>query len=156
MSRSPRQRGAVILSRPAFGTRLADRPAKIPFDAPERWHEPRVRTQPRIIVEEPGPGYFHPVTPEEVRQRLRQLPEKYQGHVDVVQFSRMTRKRELFPLYGLQWGTAVYLYPIETSLVEEFVQRPKPHQEIETRVYGGEWSRRGKIWRLLSDDEKSR
>jgi hypothetical protein len=60
----------------------------------------------------------------------------------------MTRKRELFPLYGLQWGTAVYLYPIETSLVEEFVQRPKPHQEIETRIYGGEWSRRGKIWRL--------
>ncbi|MBX3444057.1 MAG: hypothetical protein KF774_16735 [Planctomyces sp.] len=148
VSRSARQRGQAVLSRPAFGTRLSDRPAQSPFDAPERWHEPRGRTMPRIIVEPPGREYFHPITPSEVRARILELPERFHGFVDVIQFSRMTRKRRLFPLYGLQWGTAVYLYPIEESLVETFVQPPRPQQAIETRMYGGRWAEEDGCWRL--------
>jgi len=148
VSRSARQRGPTVLSKPAFGTRVSNRPARLPFDAPERWHEPAGRREPRILIEEPGADYLHPVSAAEVRERLRQLPQRFQGFVDVVQFSRMTRKRELFPLYGLQWGTAVYLYPVQMSLVETFIQPPKPQQEIEARMYGGEWSLDNGVWRL--------
>ena len=42
----------------------------------------------------------------------------------------MTRKRALFPCYGMQWGSAVYLYPIESSLVEIYLTPPRPEQLI--------------------------
>jgi hypothetical protein len=154
--RSARHRGQVVANRPAFGTRLSDRPAKAAFDAPERWHEPRGRLRPKILVEHPGNEFIHPVTPGEIRERLARLPREYQGFVDVVQLSRMTRKRELFPLYGLQWGTAVYLYPIEMSLVETYVRRPKPHQEIEARMFGGRWKHENGLWRLYWTTETIR
>lgn len=148
VSRSATQRGQVPFGRPAFATRLANRPERRPFDAPERWHEPCNRDVPKILVEQPGAEFIHPVTPDEIRERLTQLPREYQGYVDVVQLSRMTRKRQLFPVYGLQWGTAVYLYPIEMSLVETYVRAPRPHQEIEARMFGGRWEHEGGMWRL--------
>ena len=95
-----------------------------------------------------GDGYIHPASSDEIRERLRQLPKACQGYVDVVQLSPMTRKRRLFPLYGLQWGSAVYLYPIEESLVETYYRPPLPQQEIETRMFGGEWSHENGVWRL--------
>ncbi len=61
----------------------------------------------------------------------------------------MTRKRRLFPCYGLQWGTAVYLYPIEESLEELYVQTPRPAQRIETEMFGGRWVQDGNLWRLI-------
>src|SRR5262249_21261520 len=66
----------------------------------------------------------------------------------IVQFSRMTRKRQQFPCYGMQWGQTVYLYPIEESLVEAYVRPPKPAQQIEARMYGGTWSKTGNVWTL--------
>jgi hypothetical protein len=156
VSRSARCRGPVVATRPAFGTRLSDRPAKTPFDAPERWHEPRGRLTPKILVQHPGNEYVHPVTPAEIRERLAMLPRQYQGFVDVIQLSRMTRKRELFPLYGLQWGTALYLYPIEMSLVETYVRAPRPQQEIEARMYGGRWEYENGLWRLYWTTETIR
>ncbi len=129
------------------------------FDAPELWHEPRDRddnseTLPsqetlKVVVQSAGSGYVHPVTPDEVRERVLQLPEQYQEHLDVVQLSRMTRKRRLFPCYGLQWGSAVYLYPIEESLEELYVRSPRPAQRIETEMFGGRWVQDGKLWRLI-------
>ena len=38
----------------------------------------------------------------------------------------MTRKKQSFPCYGMQWGNAIYLYPLEESLVEHFYQPPRP------------------------------
>lgn len=129
------------------------------FDAPELWHEPRERDESTvalplqetltIVVQAAGAGYMHPVSPEEVRERVLQLPEQYQQDLDVVQFSRMTRKRRLFPCYGLQWGSAVYLYPIEESLEEVYVRTPRPAQRIETEMFGGRWIEDGKFWRLV-------
>ncbi len=127
----------MLISRPAFGSRSPDQPARPQFDAPERWHEPAGRKSPRIIVADPGDSFIHAVTPTEVRARLRDLPVAWQAYLDVVQLSPMTRKRQLFPVYGLQWGTAVYLYPIESSLVETFIQPPRPQQRIEAAMYGG-------------------
>ncbi len=125
-----------------------------PFDAPEVWHNPvntdESNTHELKIVKQPsGQGYMHPVSAEDVRERVLQLPKEYREKLDVVQFSQMTKKRRLFPCYGLQWGTAVYLYPIEESLVELYVRAPKPAQRIETEMYGGRWVQDGNLWRLI-------
>ncbi len=125
------------------------------FDAPEVWHEPvstvdAAREQSlQIVTEAPGSGYIHPVSADDVRERVLQLPERYQQKLEVVQFSRMTRKRRLFPCYGLQWGSAVYLYPIEQSLEELYARAPRPAQRIETEMFGGRWIQDGTVWRLL-------
>ncbi len=125
------------------------------FDAPEQWHEPVSDPQPalgvrlRVVRQFPGQNYMHPVTPDDVRERVLQLPAEFRERLDVVQLSRMTRKRRLFPCYGLQWGTAVYLYPIEESLEELYVQMPRPAQRIETEMFGGRWVQDGPLWRLI-------
>jgi hypothetical protein len=132
------------------------------FDAPERWHEPLQRQpeQPvkplKVIVEPPGAGYVHPVTADDVRERVLQLPHPFCNSIDVVQLSRMTRKRRLFPCYGMQWGTAVYLYPIEETLQEFYGCEPRPAQRIETEMYGGRWDQCGDLWRLTWTQETIR
>ena len=125
------------------------------FDAPEVWHAPHSlendnqRSALKIVVQSTGSGYMHPVSPDDVRERVLQLPDQFQEKLHVVQFSRMTRKRRLFPCYGLQWGNAVYLYPIEESLEELYVRAPRPAQRIETEMFGGRWVQDGILWRLI-------
>lgn len=118
------------------------------FNAPEVWYPPLGRTKTRFIVQPPGDGYIHPVTVEEVRERIAALPPRFQKGIEVIQFSRMTRKQAFFPRYGMQWGPNIYLYPIEDSLVEVHVQPPRPQQLIEARMYGGEWVEDGELWLL--------
>lgn len=109
---------------------------------PETWYEP-IEGKAfgyRVVVKPPGEGYRHVVTPQEVRDRLADFPEAWLRSLQVVQLSQMTRKKERFPCYGMQWGQALYLYPIEQSLVETFSRAPKPAQWNEARLYGGVWS----------------
>ena len=68
----------------------------------------------------------------------------------------MTRKRSLFPLYGMQWGPNIYLYPIETSYQESYRQPPSPQQLIEARMYGGTWVQRNQMWFLTWTPETIR
>jgi hypothetical protein len=126
------------------------------FDAPERWHEPRGDGRLRVIVEDAGESYMHAVSVDDIRQRVSLLPEEYQQKLEVVQLSRMTRKRRLFPCYGLQWGNSVYLYPIEASLEELYVRAPRPAQRIETEMFGGRWEQDGSYWRLTWTPETIR
>lgn len=123
------------------------------FDAPEVWHDPTKDENSggelKVVIQPAGRGYLHPVSADEVRERVQQLPKQFQQKLDVVQFSRMTKKRRLFPCYGLQWGTAVYLYPIEESLQELYVRAPRPAQRIETEMFGGRWVQDGNLWRLV-------
>jgi len=120
-----------------------------PFIPPEDWHEPHSTPyRLRTIVQPPGVGYRHVLTPADVRARLAELPDFFLRSLQVVQFSRMTRKKQSFPCYGMQWGTAIYLYPIETSLVEHYPRAPKPQQRIEATMYGGRWVQQGIAWRL--------
>lgn len=124
------------------------------FDAPELWHEPREveanhKKTLKIVVQPPGAGYVHAVTPAEIRARILWLPNAVQQQLDVVQLSRMTRKRSRFPMYGLQWGTAVYLYPLEAFLVEQFQRIPSPAWQIETEMYGGKWQQANGLWQLV-------
>ncbi len=123
---------------------------RLPFVPPEDWHEPREDGRAyRTIVQNAGPGYRHVLTPAEVRDRLAELPEHFIESLEVVQFSRMTRKKQSFPCYGMQWGTAIYLYPIENELVEYYDQPPKPHLINEARMYGGRWEHDRQGWRLI-------
>lgn len=118
------------------------------FNAPELWHEPQETGEVRFNVQEAGKGYVHAVTVDDIRQRLTLLPEHILAGVEVVQLSRMTRKRALFPCYGMQWGCAVYLYPVEESLVETYVRPPRPEQIKEAGMYGGQWREEGRYWKL--------
>jgi hypothetical protein len=131
-----RQRGTTGLSPEAFS-------------APETWHEPREEAGTRYIEHPAGQGFFHPVTVAEVRDRIADLPKAFADAVEVVQFSGMTRKRRLFPCYGMQWGSNVYLYPIEDSLTERYVHPPRPEQIVEAKMFGAEWRPHGREWRLV-------
>lgn len=152
-----RQAGQQI--RPAAAHRrrgITERKECGTFTAPEVWHEPTDRTEIAYRLRPPGKGYVHPVTVEEVRARVAELSPRWTRAVEVIQFSGMTRKRLLFPLYGMQWGPNIYLYPIEESLVETYVRPPQPQQQIEARMYGGRWQRDGDVWRLIWTPESIR
>ena len=126
------------------------------FSAPETWYEPRQRGITEYIVQPAGKGYIHPVTVDEIRDRLALLPASLTREIEVVQLSGMTRKRRLFPLYGMQWGPNVYLYPIEESLTETYVRPPRPEQLVEARMFGGEWLQTGHEWKLIWTPETIR
>lgn len=121
------------------------------YSPPEDWHEPSEKSHAeyRVVVQQPGEGYRHVVTEQDVRLRLAQLPEELLVSLDVVQLSRMTRKKQSFPCYGMQWGSTLYLYPIEESLVEYFPSPPSPPVFNEARQFGGRWEQYGSEWHLV-------
>lgn len=128
-----------------------ERQFSTPFLPPEDWYDEESESAAgfRIVRQPPGDGYRHVVTPDEVRERLAQLPERFVQPLRVVQFSRMTRKKSLFRCYGMQWGPAVYLYPLPESLVEFSGRPPLPSQQIEARMYGAAWKRcEDRLWEL--------
>jgi hypothetical protein len=132
------------------------RNARLPFAPPEDWYDPTEAEEFRIVVQEPGKGYRHILTPGDVRQRLAQVPQHFLEQLEVVQFSRMTRKKQAFPCYGMQWGNALYLYPIEESLIEQFDTPPRPNLVNETRMYGGRWSESPGYWTLTWTEQAAR
>jgi hypothetical protein len=138
--------------------RAAKRNVKLPFVPPEDWHEPTgAGNGYRVIVQYPGAGFRHILTPEDVRTRLAQVPAWMTKDLEVVQFSRMTRKKQSFPCYGMQWGSSLYLYPIEDSLVEYYTCPPTPAQVNEARMYGGRWSQSSPgVWALAWTEETVR
>ncbi len=146
--RQSQRRNAAAAARQAARTQpksrrvVGQRNDKLPFSPPEDWHEPHgAGGDYRIVVQEPGDGYRHVVTPEEVRGRLTKLPEHFLRDLEVVQLCRMTRKKQSFPCYGMQWGATLYLYPLEETLVEYFERPPSPSVVSESEMYGGHWSR---------------
>ena len=131
------------LYQPAIGhgARGGERLRHRAFIPPETWHEPG-DVEPgeyRIVVQPPGAGFRHVVTPDEIRRRLSHLPDSIVRELEVVQLSGMTRKKRRLPCYGMQWGRAVYLYPLPEDLVEWFGQPPRPAQRIEVAKFGGRW-----------------
>jgi hypothetical protein len=138
--RQPKQARRSIIGQPATHE---------PFAPPEDWYEPAQKDGYRIVVQPPGPGYRHVVTPQQIRDRLALLPSRFLVGLDVVQLSRMTRKKQCFPCYGMQWGSSLYLYPLEETLIEQFDQPPGPGLYNEARMYGGRWDEpAGGVWTL--------
>jgi hypothetical protein len=150
-----RVRTAARWSRRARRPQLATQNTRAPFAPPEDWHEPTNRNNGyRVVVQDPGEGYVHVVTPEQVRARLAQVPQEFLNGLEVVQFSRMTRKKQSFPCYGMQWGATLYLYPLEDSLEEWFTAPPRPEVYNEARMYGGRWDEPAPgSWRLTWSQE---
>lgn len=112
--------------------------------APEDWHEPREDGAGyRVIERYAGEDFRHVLTEQEIRDRLAEFPAEWVERLEVVQLAQMTRKKRLSPCYGLHWGAAIYLYPIEETLVEYFGRPPKPAQQIEAKMYGGVWEDQG-------------
>ena len=145
--RQARRRNSAVSSqqsqrrRPTSRRSIAARSEALPFSPPEDWHEPQEGGDGYRVIEQPaGGGYRHVVTPGEVRKRLAQLPEHFLRDLEVVQLSRMTRKKQSLPCYGMQWGPCLYLYPIDESLTEYFATKPAPSVFIETEMYGGRWT----------------
>ena len=127
------------------------------FDAPEDWHEPTGSSDYRVLVRSPGKGYRHVVTPAQVRSRLAKLPAAFLQGLEVVQLSKMTRKKRRLPCYGLQWGCAIYLYPFCTTLEEHFHGPPPPLLVTETKMYGARWDHpESQLWRLLWTESSAR
>ncbi len=112
--------------------------------------------EPLLLAQAAGAGYVHAVTIADVRDRLKALPADAMQALEVVQLSQMTRKRALFPRYGMQWGPNVYLYPIEESLVERYLRPPTPQQRMEAGMYGGVWSQHGRVWHLTCNESTLR
>jgi hypothetical protein len=129
---------------------MATQNQREPFAPPEDWHEPTNRNNGyRVVVQSPGEGYCHVVTPAQVRERLASVPQEFLRGLEVVQFSRMTRKKQSFPCYGMQWGATLYLYPLEESLEEWFYVPPRTEVFNEARMYGGRWDEPSVgTWRL--------
>lgn len=160
--RQARRRNSAVSARLTRGSEaksrrgVAPRNLALPFSPPEDWHEPTEgRDGYRVVVQEPGQGYRHVVTPAEVHARLTELPEAFLRDLDVVQLSRMTRKKQSLPCYGMQWGPALYLYPLDESLTEHFGSAPPPAVINESRMYGGRWQQvEGGAW-LLSWSERA-
>ena len=123
----------------------------MPFSPPEDWHEPTEgRPGYSVLAQAPGHGYRHILQPDEIRQRLAEVPQQFVRDLDVVQLSRMTRKKESFPCYGMQWGATLYLYPLEESLIECFDRPPKPSLVNETKMYGARWVKEApNSWKLV-------
>jgi len=139
------------------GHRAIERGERAAFIPPEDWHEPHGQGGDfEIVVQQPGPGYRHVLTPADVRARLAQLPPQFTRALEVVQFSQITRKKQSYPCYGMQWGAAIYLYPVEESLVEHYPHAPKPTQRIEAAMYGGRWEQNGGRWLLRWSEEAIR
>ncbi len=148
--RAPIVQPKAVWSQRARGLQLAGRDARAPFAPPEDWHEPTENgADYRVIVQDPGEGYAHVVTPDQVRERLSQVPRHFLRGLEVVQFSRMTRKKMSFPCYGMQWGATLYLYPLEETREEIFHVPPRPEIVNVAKMYGGRWDRPDDYsWRL--------
>lgn len=133
------------------------RNARLPFAPPEDWYDPTDAADYRIVVQQPGEGYRHILTPADIRARLAQVPAHFLKQLEVVQLSRMTRKKASYPCYGMQWGNALYLYPLEESLVEQYDAPPRPNLVNETRMYGGSWSETSPgSWTLTWSEQAAR
>lgn len=146
---SERQRGGAGRPAGAFRQRGSDTSQRSNFFyAHDKWYEPSGSDVIQLYRQDPGAGFIHPVTIEEVVERVEQLPARFRQPIEVIELASMTRKRSLFPCYGMQWGPNVYLYPIEESLVETYTRPPKPEQIIEAKMYGGVWTQDGNLWRL--------
>ena len=127
------------------------------FDPPEDWYEATGEQGYRVIVRNPGKGYRHVVTTEQIRTRLAKLPKGFLNDLEVVQLSSMTRKKEFSPCYGLQWGQAIYLYPFDETLDEYFYGPPPQPLVIETKMYGGRWEQSEPgVWRLIWTESSAR
>src|SRR5262245_36111022 len=84
----------ISWSQRARRTQFGTRNDCAPFSPPEDWHEPTgAGNGYRIVVQDPGEGFRHVVTPTQIRERLSWVPQQFLRDLEVIQLSKMTRKK---------------------------------------------------------------
>lgn len=120
--------------------------------APEIWYNESDIIKPDrkliVIQQDPGLGFRHAVTVQDVRERIEELGCMQYTRLERVQLSQMTNKRYKDPSYGMQWGTTIYLYPIEEELQETYTRPPDNLTRLETVRYGATWEEVNGEWVL--------
>jgi hypothetical protein len=96
---------------------------------------------PQCHIEDPGSDFHHPVTMCEVLERLTQLPREITGRIGVRldHLSMPHLRSPSLPAYGMQWGSAVYLLPIEASRIEKYPVLPSVIYRQELEKFGAQW-----------------
>ena len=103
-AKTHRRRGVAVNNR----ARSGERNERLPFIPPEDWYEPTETGKDyRVVVKRPGAGFRHILTPADIRSRLAKLPPAFVQNLEVVELSGMTRKKQSFPCYGMQWGSSL-------------------------------------------------
>lgn len=101
-------------------------------------------TYPQFHVEGPSIGYVHPITVEEVIERLCEFPRHIRNQLDAqldhVSLLAGTRKQFLKPSYGMQWGSTVYLFPTESTGIERYESEVSSAYRKNAKLYGAQWS----------------
>src|SRR4051794_14139021 len=90
----PRQTSSLALAKSAKRgvplnkrARVAHRNQRLPFTPPEDWYEPTESGKFRFVIQDPGSGFRHVLTPAEVVGRLAELPAHFVEALEVVQLS---------------------------------------------------------------------
>lgn len=84
----------------------------------ERYYERATDSGYKVIVEPPGVGWRHVLTPCDIVTRLDKLPDRLLWRLHHVVLPTMTAKRARMKCFGLQWGGAIYLYPLPMGKTE--------------------------------------
>ncbi len=147
------------LQTPGKRARIAGAVVRGPYLPPEDWYDSEEGGHEtyKVLHKAAGDGFRHVLSEADIRERLALLPAGMTNTLEIVQLSCMTRKKRLSPCYGMQWGSTIYLYPIETNRVERFTQAPRPAQQIEAQMYGARWQQMGEYdWHLIWTEESIR
>lgn len=145
---------------------IPDSNKKSGHDVGVPWFPPReecaksVRSYPQCHVEDPGSGFRHPVTMCEVLERMMQLPREITGRIEerLDHLSMPHLRSPSLPAYGMQWGSSVYLLPIETDRIEQFPALPPVTYRQELAKYGAQWiwNENDKLWECRWTEEALR
>lgn len=112
-----------------------------------QWYAPRSENPHAEFLQfhehDPGEGYVHPLSPTEIMERILVLPQEIQeilyARLDHVVLPRHTKKSDRVPMYGLQWGSSIYLHPQNEPGTEIFTEPPATNTVALTKRFGARW-----------------
>ena len=116
---------------------------------------------PIFHIEHPGRDLVHPVSPEEIRDRIFALPEGIQARIrDEVHhicLPHVNVKQEISCCYGLHWGSSVYLYPVHKTGMEMYSNH-NPAALREAAKFGAKlrWLKEERMWKCQWTQESIR
>ncbi len=109
----------------------------------EIWHEARGDGRTRFSLPPCGRRLRAPGDGRRGSRAAGRTPRRVHRQTGSCAVQPDDAQADPLPCYGMQWGAAVYLYPVEENYVEKYVRPPTPQQRIEARMFGGVWSRQG-------------
>jgi len=108
----------------------------------------------RIIVEEAGKEYFHPVSPYEITEKLEEIPVEFLKGLKAIRLCSITRKKKIFYRFGMYLSENIYLYPFSNDLKLAISDsKPKPSMTIEFEKFCGKWVFENGFWYLEFDKD---